>query len=87
MNRKLNGERFTRAELIDMAVSIGAVERHKITMDVKTHVFAEMTREHRLGMFMRGEAILDSRPEPAKAFVRPTVDMEVLRFLGVAVAR
>jgi hypothetical protein len=81
MNRNLSGERFSRAELIEMAVSIGAVKREKITRDVKTHVFADLTRAHRFAMFMRGEAILDSRPEPERAFVAPTVDWEVVTFL------
>lgn len=81
MNRNLEGKIFSRAELIEMAVSIGAVEAHKITRDMKTHVFHDMTREHRLAMFMRGEAILDTRPEPTRKRARPTVDVEVVRFL------
>lgn len=80
MNRNMKGERFSRAELIEMAVEIGAVERSKITRDMKTWVFSEMTKEHRFGMFMRGEAILDSRPEE-RTFIAPTVDLEMVEFL------
>lgn len=83
MNRNLKGELFSRDELIEMAVSIGAVERDKITRDVKTHVFLDATREHRLSMFMRGEAILDTRPEAEKPEAKCEVDREVLAFLGV----
>lgn len=87
MNRNLDGVRFSRAELIEMAVKIGALESaDKVTRCMKTHLFTEMTRKHRLGMFMRGEAVLDTRPEPERPFVRPTVDREMLAFLGVGLA-
>lgn len=82
MNRNLAGERFSREELIAMAVETGAIKPGEATRDMKTWVFEEMTRAHRHSMFMRGEAILDTRPEE-RVFVPPTVDTEVLTFFGV----
>lgn len=82
MNRKMNGEHFTRAELVAMAVGIGAIEPGKVSSDMKTHVFEDLTREHRMAMFMRGEAVLNTRPRPAKPGKSLTVDREMVAFLG-----
>lgn len=81
MNRNLAGERFSRAELIAMAIEIGAVTAEEVTRDMKTHVFEAMTKAHRHGMFMRGEAVLDTRPAPERTAVRPTVDTAMVAFL------
>lgn len=81
MNRNLRGELFSRDELIDMAVEIGAFERSKITRDIKTWEFLEATRSHRLDMFFRGEALLDTSPDEPKPAVRVEVDWEVVDFL------
>ncbi len=85
MNRNMQGEVFSRAELIAMAVACGAIEAHKVDRTMKTGRFHDLTRKHRHEMFMRGEAVLDTRPEPVKPFVRPTVDREVLAFFKVTV--
>lgn len=82
MNRNLQGEWLSREELIEMAFECGALTLDKFTSETKTHVFWDMTREHRLAMFSRGELILDTRPRPEKPAVRPTVDRELLAFLG-----
>lgn len=84
MNRNLKGELFSRDELIDMAVEIGAFERDKITRDIKTWEFHAATRKHRLDMFFRGEALLNTRGmEPSTKAAPPSLDEEVLRFFGV----
>jgi hypothetical protein len=83
MNRNLKGELFSRDELIDMAVEIGAVDRDKVTRDDKTWTFWHITRAHRLEMFFRGEAILDTRLDPPKPPVKSRVDWETLASLGV----
>jgi hypothetical protein len=85
MNRNMAGEWFSREELMDMAVECGAIRADQITRDMKTGVFWRLTAEHRLGMFFRGEAILDTRPMPSKPFVPIELDKEVLAFLGVEV--
>lgn len=81
MNRNLAGERFSRAELIAMAIECGAVTAEEITRDMKTHVFERMTVAHRHALFMRGGAILDTRPEAQKPTARPSVDTEMVAFL------
>ena len=80
MNRTVEGKPFTRAELVAMAVECGAVTEAEVTRDMKTHVFERATRKHRFEMFMRGEAVLDTRPIE-RPFVAPTVDMEMVAFL------
>lgn len=85
MNRSLSGEVFSREELMEMAVECGAMKRSEITVDMKTWVFRNATRAHRLAMFARGEAILNTRDVfEAKPFVCK-VDTELLAFLGVTV--
>lgn len=81
MNRNMKGEVFSREELIAMAVEIGAIEASTVSREMKTWEFLEMTKAHRLGMFLRGEAILNTRPEPTKPFVPLTVDEEFLAAL------
>lgn len=81
MNRNLAGERFSRAELIAMAIECGEITADGVTRDMKTHVFERMTHKHRFSLFMAGKAVLDTRPEPTRAFVAPTVDTEMVAFL------
>jgi hypothetical protein len=76
MNRNLNGTPLTRADLIALALEAG-MPASKITVDAKTWVFAEASRDLRFAMWARGELVLDTRPEPRVA-PSNAVDWEIV---------
>jgi hypothetical protein len=62
MNRNLQGEPLSRAELMALAIEAG-MPRSKIDNETKTWEFEHASRGLRHSMWARGELILNTRSE------------------------
>ena len=79
MNRNLDGTPLSRADLIALALEAG-MPASKVSIDTKTWVFTEASRELRFRLWARGELLLDTRPV-ARPTPSVTVDEEMVAFL------